>query len=173
VEWEWVAHRLANDPIYWLVTASPGSWPTARPLWGVWLDERVLFQSGSPRHRRDFEANPKAVIHLGSGAEVVIVEGVIEVLRDPAADRRFVEAYKRKYDFDLVGFRAWLAELNGEEAGHDEAEVQTLVPQSVFAWTDSGGGYVPDPAAPFANREYIPGSGMPNRVAKWVFTSHA
>src|SRR5437870_3611755 len=51
VEWEWVAHRLANDPTCWLEAASPGSWPTARPLWGVWLDERVVVQSGSPRHR--------------------------------------------------------------------------------------------------------------------------
>lgn len=99
LSWEWVGHRLATDPIYWLVTASPGECPSARPLWGVWLDERLMFGSGSPRHRRDLASNPNAAIHLGSGTEVVIVEGVIEAVRDFDLRARYVKAYNAKYDW--------------------------------------------------------------------------
>lgn len=154
LSWEWVEHRLSTDPIYWLVTASPGQYPSPRPVWGVLVGGRLLFGSGSVRHRRDLVANPKAALHLGSGAEVVIVEGVIEVVDDLATRTRYVAAYNAKYDWNLV------AEDDGVSFSIDgqptvRGEVHALMPRTVFAWIDGG--------------HDIPGTGAPSSIGKWLF----
>ena len=156
LSWEWVRQRLTSDPIYWLVTSSPHEYPTPRPVWGVWLLDRLMFGSGSPRHHRDSVANPKAAVHLASGAEVVIVEGVIEHVRDADLHRRYAEAYNTKYDWNLV------ADDDGVSftiAGHPpvHGHVQALAPRTVFAWTDDG--------------TPIPGTGAPRAIGKWIFGS--
>jgi Pyridoxamine 5'-phosphate oxidase len=97
LDWTWADERLAAARNYWIVTSSADGTPNAVPVWGVWADGAVHFSTG-PRSRkgRDLARDPRVVIHLESGDEVVILQGEVErnVLDDPLAD-----AYAAKYDY--------------------------------------------------------------------------
>lgn len=59
-----------------------------------------LYFDGLPTTRwaRNIAANPFAAIHLESGEEVLILEGVVEdVVTDAASGARVVEAWEAKY----------------------------------------------------------------------------
>jgi hypothetical protein len=97
LDWSWADERLAAARNYWIVTSSADGTPNAVPVWGVWADGAVHF-STSPRSRKglDLARDPRAVIHLESGDEVVILQGDVEehVLDDSLAD-----SYHAKYDY--------------------------------------------------------------------------
>ena len=94
--WTWVEERLAASRNYWIVTARSDGSPHAAPVWGLWIDEAVLFStSPSSRKGRNLARDPRVVVHLESGDEVVIVEG--EVQRVPL-DESGADAYEAKYD---------------------------------------------------------------------------
>jgi hypothetical protein len=73
--WSWADERLAAAHNYWVATAGPH----ASPVWAVW-DERTLVFSCGPESRkaRALARDPRIVVHLESGADVVIVEGEAE-----------------------------------------------------------------------------------------------
>jgi PPOX class probable F420-dependent enzyme len=95
--WSWAEERLEAARNYWIGTARSDGRPHAAPVWGLWIDDAILF-STSPRSRkgRNLARDPRVVVHLESGDEVVIVEGEVEQvqLTEGAA-----EAYGTKYDF--------------------------------------------------------------------------
>ena len=101
--WSWPSERLASARNYWVSTTRPDGRPHATPIWAVWLDE-TFYMDGSPETRRgrNIAANPAVVVHLESGAEVVILEGVAETVGRP--ERSFAErlaaAYAEKYAKD-------------------------------------------------------------------------
>jgi nitroimidazol reductase NimA-like FMN-containing flavoprotein (pyridoxamine 5'-phosphate oxidase superfamily) len=98
--WEQARGLLGAARNYWLSTAGPSGRPHAMPVWGIWLDEAVLFSTGrNSRKGRDLTANPEVVIHLESGDDVVILEGAVEEVTDPAVLARFADAYEVKYQF--------------------------------------------------------------------------
>ena len=98
LEWGPVAARLAEARNYWVVTSGPDGAPHAMPVWGLWLDGAVLFSTGrGTRKGRNLAADPRVVVHLESGDDVVVVRGVAAEVRDPAALGRFADAYERKY----------------------------------------------------------------------------
>ena len=79
--WSHVHGRLAAARVYWIATSGPGGVPRVRPLDGLWLDG-VLYVGGSPETRwaRDLEHNQQVAVHLDDGQDVVILEGVAELL---------------------------------------------------------------------------------------------
>jgi pyridoxine/pyridoxamine 5'-phosphate oxidase len=95
--WSWAEERLAAARNYWIVTAAPDGEPSAAPVWGVWADGAVYFGT-NPRSQkgRNLARDPRAVVHLESGDEVVILHGEVErcPLEDSVAD-----AYEAKYDY--------------------------------------------------------------------------
>jgi len=101
VAWEWVEGRLKDEKNYWLGSTRPDGRPHVVPKWMVWVGGQLYFD-GSPqiRHARNLAANPAAVVHLGNGDEVVILEGVVHALDRPeAALAQAVAAeYTRKYE---------------------------------------------------------------------------
>lgn len=98
--WEWASRRLEDAPFYWLATTGAGGTPHVRPVWGVWLDDRLLLTVGSPGHRRNLAARPSVSVHVDGAAEVVVVEGIAGVEDDEAWQARFLDRYDRKYDWD-------------------------------------------------------------------------
>lgn len=98
--WSYARERLEGAQNYWVCTASPTGRPHAAPVWGAWVDNRLYFE-GSPATRwgRNLTANPLASVHLESGAEVVIVEGVIEDHDDVGAAlaQRVGDVFAAKY----------------------------------------------------------------------------
>lgn len=83
---------------YWVSSAGGGA-PHPRPVWGVWVDDRLLLSLGSPVLRAALAADPHVVVHPDSGTEVVIVSGTAAPDASPAVVARFVEAYDAKYDW--------------------------------------------------------------------------
>ena len=97
LSWSWAEERLEAARNYWIGTARSDGSPHAAPVWGLWIDDAVLF-STSPRSRkgRNLARDPRVVVHLESGDEVVIVEGQGERVRLEAAA---ADAYEAKYAF--------------------------------------------------------------------------
>jgi hypothetical protein len=69
------------------------------PVWGVWLDATLYFD-GPPTTRwaRNLAANPRLTVHLESGEDVVIVDGLADdLVTDDELAGRIVTAWNVKY----------------------------------------------------------------------------
>jgi hypothetical protein len=120
--WAWADVRLAAARTYWVASTRPDGSPHAAPVWGLWLGDGVYFgTSRGSRKGLNLARDPRCVVHLESGDEVVIVEGRVEEI---SLDERIAEAYETKYDFRL--------EL---PAGEGEGWFR-LRPTMAFAWTE-------------------------------------
>ena len=114
--WAWAAERLAKAHNYWVVTSGPH----ASPVWALWRDGALVFSCGpGSRKARELARDPKIVIHLESGDEVVIVEGEAEAT---AADAALIDEYERKYNFRAEAGEGWYR----------------VEPMRVLAWTEAG-----------------------------------
>jgi Pyridoxamine 5'-phosphate oxidase len=91
---------LEDARCYWLATVNGDGTPHVRPIWGVWIDDAFYFD-GHPHTRwaRNLARDPQVSIHLESGLQVVIVEGVVEDVENaqPALAGRIVAAWNGKY----------------------------------------------------------------------------
>ena len=96
--WPEVAARLAAARNYWLNTASPDGAPHAAPVWGAVLDHTLyLYSERRTRKARNLAADPRLVIHLESGDDVLIVRGTAADLGHPAQVPAVVAALAAKY----------------------------------------------------------------------------
>jgi hypothetical protein len=101
VPWATVEGQLVGAENYWLATTHPDGRPHVAPIWGAWV-EGALYFDGIPTARwaRNMAANPAVSVHLESGSDVVILDGMGEDVpsitdRDLAA--RIVAAWDTKY----------------------------------------------------------------------------
>jgi pyridoxamine 5'-phosphate oxidase-like protein len=98
--WDWAVERLTKARNYWVATTRPDGRPHAMPVWGIWLEGAFFFGSGrNSAKTRNLAANPATVVHLESGDETVILEGLAEHVLDAELERRVDEVYGAKYDF--------------------------------------------------------------------------
>jgi flavin reductase (DIM6/NTAB) family NADH-FMN oxidoreductase RutF len=115
--WSWAAERLEASRNYWIVTAGADGRPHAAPVWGLWLDDAVLFgTSPDSRKGQNLARDPRVVIHLESGDEVVILEGEVD---RAAVDDRIADAYEQKYELRPPG-----------------KELLRLRPRNAYAWVE-------------------------------------
>jgi hypothetical protein len=98
--WTWATERLTRARNYWIATTRPDGKPHSRPVWGVWLDDAFYFSTGSLA-APNLAARPAITVHLESGSEVVIIEGVAEPVGDSALVERVVSLYNQKYDWNV------------------------------------------------------------------------
>jgi nitroimidazol reductase NimA-like FMN-containing flavoprotein (pyridoxamine 5'-phosphate oxidase superfamily) len=127
--WSHVEQRLSEAMHYWLCTVRPNSRPHAVPKWAVYLQGKLYFD-GSPetRHARNIAKNPNVIVHLESGEDVVIVEGVAKESGrpDPELAAQIARAYTQKYADR--GYAPQPEQWN--EGGLFEIELRTVI-----AWT--------------------------------------
>jgi hypothetical protein len=89
--WSWAEEQLVSAHNYWASTVGPH----ASPIWAVWRDGGLVFSCGAQsRKARDLARDPRLVVHLESGAEVVILEGAAEQV-EPSPE--LIAAYSEKY----------------------------------------------------------------------------
>jgi PPOX class probable F420-dependent enzyme len=120
LDWSWAEERLVAARNYWVTTTRADGRPHAAPVWGVWLDGALLFGTNPESVKgRNIARDPRVVVHLESGDEVVILEGSITMLDDPERLRELERVYGAKYDFD--------AKFQG---------AFELRPDSALAWTE-------------------------------------
>ena len=81
-------------------------------MWGVWLDGAVMFDADVKAVKAfNLAREPRTVVHLESGDDVVIVEGVAAPMAGDDLRERYTDAYEQKYNFrpegmeGAVGFR--------------------------------------------------------------------
>jgi len=123
LDWSWADSRLAEAHNYWLCTTSASGAPHARPLWAVWMAGRLCFSTDADSIKaRAIARDPRVCVHLESGDEVVILDGIAEPLPAELA-APLADAYRRKYDLEVsVGPTGWYA----------------IRPRRAFAWTEAG-----------------------------------
>jgi hypothetical protein len=96
--WTEIAERLSAPRQYWLNTTTPSGVPHAAPVWGVVTEERLYFYSQRKTVRaRNLATDPRALVHLESGEDVLIVSGRLDDLGTPAEVPYFVAALAAKY----------------------------------------------------------------------------
>ncbi|MBL8166025.1 MAG: pyridoxamine 5'-phosphate oxidase family protein [Anaerolineae bacterium] len=120
IEWGWVEDELRNAHNYWLATVRADGRPHTVPSWGAWVGGRFYFGGGpNTRHSRNLEGNPHISIHLESGKEVVIVEGIAQKVEnlDPAIMAQIEGDYVIKY-------------------GAGEGANFVVIPRVAFAWKE-------------------------------------
>src|SRR5882762_11888040 len=99
--WSWAEQRLKKSHNYWITTVRPEGSPHTMVVWGLWIDGRFLFSTGSKsRKARNLAKNPKCVVCTEDAHEAVIVEGIAEVADVPAR-RKMIPVYEKKYKWDL------------------------------------------------------------------------
>lgn len=97
LSWGWTSERLEGWRNYWLATTNPDGAPHAMPVWGLWLEGAFVF-STSPESRkgRNLARDARAIVHVESDDEVVIVEGQVERI---ALHDRLAALYEAKYEY--------------------------------------------------------------------------
>lgn len=119
---EWVSAALTDSMIYWLSTTDSDGTPHTRPVHGAFIDDRLLLTNGSRVHHRNLVDRGRVSVHVGSGAEVVILEGTAGY--DPEIGSRFYDIYKPKY-----GYTMDMSTLPPPLA---------VIPNSILAWVAKG-----------------------------------
>ncbi|HEX2910319.1 MAG TPA: pyridoxamine 5'-phosphate oxidase family protein [Chloroflexia bacterium] len=126
-EWQEVVGELELAHNYWLSTSSPDGKPHAMPVWGIWHSDHFYFSTHRhSRKSRNLKANSRVVVHLESGANAVIVEGVAEEITDPEFLRRLGDIYALKYS----GMR-----LSSDPTSSDA--VFAVKPLVIYAWLEA------------------------------------
>jgi len=101
LSWTWADQRLKKSHNYWITTVKPDGSPHTMVVWGLWMDGRLLFSTGSKsRKARNLAHNPNCVVCTELANEAVIVEGIAEIA-DVSARRKMLPVYERKYKFDM------------------------------------------------------------------------
>jgi len=96
--WEWVDTQMEKSRNYWVCTTRPDGRPHAAPVWGVWLDNNLYFGSGkSAVKSRNIAHNNHTVVHLESGDDTLIIEGVLVGSVDSTTLKQVIKAYVKKY----------------------------------------------------------------------------
>lgn len=128
--WTWASEQLKEAYTYWIATTRLDGRPHSRPVWGVWLDETLYFNTVS-QAAHNLATNPAITVHLESGSNVVIIEGVAETVSDPLLVQRLVHLFSQKYhgimesNWSSEPFHAvrphlafgWLADASGRDGG--------------------------------------------------------
>jgi hypothetical protein len=98
VTWPEVAARLAPARSYWLCSTMPSGAPHAAPVWGVVISHVLyLYSERRTVKARNLAADPRVVVHLESGDDVLIVRGTAEDLGTPAQVPEVVTGLSAKY----------------------------------------------------------------------------
>jgi hypothetical protein len=128
LSWPEVAARLVAARNYWLCTTTSSGAPHAAPVWGV-VTGQVLYLYSERRtvKARNLVADPRVVVHLESGEDVVIVRGTAQDLGMPAQVPDVVAALSAKYI--SPDDRQYLPDANP-----DFDVVYAISPQSAMMW---------------------------------------
>lgn len=120
IEWSWVVERMTAALNYWVATTCADGSPHVSPVWGLWHDDAFqFFTDPDSLKARNIRRDPRAVVHLESGDEVVVMEGTLESV---VATPDILSDYESKYGISLG----------------DEAEgLYRLEPAKALAWLES------------------------------------
>ncbi|MEA3056944.1 MAG: hypothetical protein QOD30_2376 [Actinomycetota bacterium] len=144
IEWSTVESQLRDAEAYWAISIVGGGQPAPRPVWGAWLDDRLLLSVGSRSLRRGSEAHPQVTVHLSDPLSVVIVEGRAAMASGPFDE--YVDVYNAKYSWSFAADEPMVVDGTLE-----------VIPTTVLAWT----------TVPVA--DCTPDMQFPSTAGRWTF----
>jgi hypothetical protein len=98
LRWKWAVKTLTDSREYWIVTVRSDGRPHAMIIWGLWFDGAFWFGTGSKTQKaRNLAKNPNCIVGTQNAAEAVILEGVAELITDPAMGKKLEPASLSKY----------------------------------------------------------------------------
>ena len=124
--WDWVERQMIEARNYWIVTTRPDGRPHAAPVWGAWVDDTLYFGSDEQSVKaRNIRRDNRAVVHLESGDDTVIFEGLlVEAIVSAEIQEAINNIYIKKYELH--------PQLEEDEA----SLLYRLVPHKVMAWRE-------------------------------------
>ena len=139
VPWEHVEQRLTESINYWMCSLYPDGRPHVVPRWGAFLDGKFYYD-GSPetRHARNIEKNPNVTLHLESGNDVVIMEGISQPASKPDPSTGFASG--RRLELAQRLSKAYCAKYESDgyaptPSQWDEGGLYVFTPRQCLAWT--------------------------------------
>ena len=128
LDWAWAVERLERAITYALGTASADGTPHLIPIWGAWVDGRWYVEGGPTRWQRNLRENPRMVIQIEQGDDVVIVEGTATELTAPPEPLSSAI---------LGGYAKYIQAKDYEASPENWAEggLWCLHPSKAFAWS--------------------------------------
>jgi pyridoxine/pyridoxamine 5'-phosphate oxidase len=124
LRWADAAARLEKSRNYWIITTRPDGRPHAVPVWGIWLEDAVYFGTDRrSRKAKNLATNPSLVIHLESGDDAVILEGVAEEVTERVLIKRIDQVYSRKYKMRV-------------SSAPGQVVIYALRPRVAFGWRE-------------------------------------
>lgn len=119
-----VLGRFGVERSWWVCTTRPDGRPHTMPVWGLFIDERLIFSTDPKSVKADnLAANAAIALHLESGDQVAIVEGTAVPVPVSDIPATFTKDYDQKYGFAV----------DPTEPGFRVFEV---VPTKVFSWDE-------------------------------------
>jgi len=96
--WKWAVKTLTESREYWMMTVRPDGRPHAMIIWGLWFDGAFWFGTGSKTQKaRNLAKNPNCIVGTQNAAEVVILEGIAELITDAAILKKLEPSSLKKY----------------------------------------------------------------------------
>ena len=127
IPWSKIDHSLRAFRSIWISTTRPDGRPHAVPVWFIWEGHHLYFISGRKLQKSKNLAHQSwIVVHAGDGDDVIILEGLAEIVADRDELKRFDDAYRAKYVDPGSGAQATIFE--------PEAELYRVNVQHVMAW---------------------------------------
>lgn len=100
ISWTHANRKLTTEDVYWVSTASSQGRPHAAPVWGIWKDNCLYFETDPNSAKgRNLLSNPQLVIHVQDGMDTVIVEGISHREKTARVLKRLRKDYARKYHY--------------------------------------------------------------------------
>lgn len=98
IPWRKIDHFLQAFRSIWLSTTRPDGRPHAVPVWYIWDGRQLYFISDRNFQKcRNLAHQPWIIVHAGDGDDVIILEGLIEIVTDRTELEKVDKDYRAKY----------------------------------------------------------------------------
>ena len=124
VAWADARRKLIRARNYWVSTTRPDGRPHTMPVWGLWHNDRFYFSTDrGARKALNLRGNPATTVHLESGDDVVIVDGVADEVTDREDFKNLDARYHGKYGIHVIGIPG-------------DVGMYRVTPRVAFAWRE-------------------------------------
>lgn len=98
IPWSKINNWLLAFRSIWVSTTRPDGRPHAVPVWYVWENRALYFISARRLQKsKNLAHQPWIVVHAGDGDDVIILEGVAEIVTDRLELEHIDSLYRMKY----------------------------------------------------------------------------
>ncbi|MEM7134529.1 MAG: pyridoxamine 5'-phosphate oxidase family protein [Chloroflexota bacterium] len=111
IPWNKVDIWLQGFRSIWVSTTRPDGRPHSVPVWYIWDGKCVYFTTPKESQKaKNLSEQSAIVVHAGDGDDVIILEGIAEVVNDKQLWEQVNEMYMSKYVDPHSGAQATLSE---------------------------------------------------------------